>query len=1006
MNSLLVVKRSLFCIAAIVATVGSQDALQQSLALAEPPLTRVAPREPAEAERTFESLHGFQMQLVAAEPLVTDPVAAAFDENGRLFVAEMIDYPIPPDSGRAPLGRVRLLSDHDGDGRYEHSTIFADAIVWPTGVVPWRGGVFVAAAPDIWYLKDHDGDGKADRRDRVFTGFGTQNQQGTVNNLAWSLDNRIYGSASGNSGQIRRGEHSQEEPLDLGGHDFRFDPSSLGFEAVSGHRQFGNAFDDWGNRFVCSESNPGTHVVLPAEYLARNPHLPVASALENLAPGVTRIFRTSPVEAWRAVRSHRRLQAGERAATSAGLSHEVIDAAAGLAIYRGDAFPEQYRGNLFVGCSQNNLIHRRPLVPEGATFRSERADEGTEFVRTNDIWFRPVNCINAPDGTLYVLDMSREVIEAIHIPLDVVAQLDLTSGRNRGRIYRLAPPGFQSPDPPRMGASSTPQLVEQLGARNGWTRDTAQRLLYERQDHSAAPLLQALLRTSDLPQARLHALYALEGLRALSDDDRLAALNDRSPRVREHAIRRSEHQLDDVPPLFTRVLELAGDDDARVRFQVALSLGYSHQPRAVDALARLALRDAGDRWLSTAILSSANDTAAELCQRLATDSSFVARPEGVAFLDRLVAIVGSRLQPAELADASRVLANLSSPVRARLLLHLYTAMRQHGAAPAKVFTPASAAGKVFAETIDRARQIAADQTVDVSRRETAIRLLAFGDFSLMREPLASIVGQREHEELRLAAIHTLAQTSDPHAGDVLIAGWRHASPSIRVELFRALVARVEWTKEFLSALERADISPDDLATSQRQEVLNSTDEEVRQRAQVLLGRPDHAREQVVARFQSALSLEGDAPRGDAIYERECAACHRLGERGYVVGPNLALTRNRTPDQLLVHILDPNRDVQPAYLQYVVVDHDGRQITGIVSAETATSLTLLREKGASDTILKSKIAELSSTGRSLMPEGLEKSIDPQGIADLIAFLRSVQYDVGTIPGQGIPGQVEQ
>ena len=286
------------------------------------------------------------------------------------------------------------------------SSIFADAIVWPTGVVCWKGGVYVATAPDIWYLKDTDGDHRADVRQRVYTGFGDRNQQGGVNNLNWGIDHTIYGSGSTNGGSIRPAEKPDAPPIVLSGRDFRFDPVSGRFETVSGSRQFGNAFDDWFNRFLCEESGPGYHVVLPQNYLARNPYLPVGTALCDLTPGVTPIFRTSPIEKWREIRSSRRLVAGERSANSSGLSHNVIDAAAGLTIYRGHAYPAAYRGNLFVGCSQNNLIHRRELIPSGATFRSLRADKDTEFVRSTDIWFRPVNCINAPDGTLFVLDIA------------------------------------------------------------------------------------------------------------------------------------------------------------------------------------------------------------------------------------------------------------------------------------------------------------------------------------------------------------------------------------------------------------------------------------------------------------------------------------------------------------------------------------------------------------------------------------------------------------------------
>ncbi len=200
-----------------------------------------------------------------------------------------------------------------------------------------------------------------------------------------------------------------------------------------------------------------------------------------------------------------------RSPSSSGVSHNVIDAAAGLTIYRGDAFGPEYRGELFVGDSQNNLIHRRKLTPKGPTFEGHRADANTEFVRTTDIWFRPVNCINAPDGTIFVLDMSREVIESVHIAHDVVALLDLTSGRDKGRIYRLAPDGFKPPARPRLGQATIEELVAALEHPGGWWRDTASRLIFERQDPAAVEPLRRRLAESKSDVGRMHILWCSKG---------------------------------------------------------------------------------------------------------------------------------------------------------------------------------------------------------------------------------------------------------------------------------------------------------------------------------------------------------------------------------------------------------------------------------------------------------------------------------------------------------------
>ena len=317
-------------------------------------LQPLAAKKPDESLKTFETVDGFHMELVGAEPLVQSPVAAAFDADGNLYVAEMRDYPYKPKPGHAPLGTVRLLRDTDGDGRFDQSQVFADGLLWAAGIAPWKGGVFVTAPPDIWYLKDTDGDGKADVRNKVYSGFGTQNQQAMVNNLTWGLDHKIYGAAAGNGGIIRPANDLRGSGVSVDRTDFRFDPVTGGFEPISGSNQFGNTFDDWGNRFTCDESHPLSQPVLPRREMARNPFLTIPSAVDDILGGSVPIFRISPIERWRQIRSSRRIaHESARSAESAGASHHVVDAGAGVTVYRGSAYPAEFYGNIFIGDAQN-----------------------------------------------------------------------------------------------------------------------------------------------------------------------------------------------------------------------------------------------------------------------------------------------------------------------------------------------------------------------------------------------------------------------------------------------------------------------------------------------------------------------------------------------------------------------------------------------------------------------------------------------------------------------------
>ena len=971
-------------------------------------LKPVPPKPIAEVLRTFDTVGGFEMQLVAQEPLVVDPVAAAFDADGRLYVCELRDYPYKPREGQAALGTVRQLRDTDGDGAFDESSVFADGLLWAAGVVPWRGGVYVAASPDIWYLKDTDGDGVADVRRRVFSGFGTQNQQAMVNNLQLGLDHWIYGSAGANGGTVHRVDRGHGKPTVVNGRDFRFHPDTLDFEPVTGTLQFGNSFDDWGHRFLCSESQPLLHEVLPQHYLARNPHLPAPHAIHNAAPPPVPVFRSSPVERWRAIRSSRRVLHTDRSAAGAGVSHNVIDGAAGVTVYRGAAYPAEYHGSIFVGDAQNNLVHRRTVTPRGVTFDSRRADEGAEFVRSSDNWFRPVNFVNAPDGTLYVLDLSREIIEAIHIPLDVAKHLDLKNGRQLGRIYRMAPPGFRYPGRPRLGDATTPQLLAALESPHGWHRDTAQRLLFERQDRAAIDPLRKLLRTAADARPRLHALHALAGLDALGDGDLLAALADPSPHLRIHALRLAEPRLDRAVALRDRLRQLARDPDPEVRFQTAFSLGASRSADLVPALAAVAAASAGDAWMRAAVLSSATHCAGDLLDELLRDAVFAASEPGRELLEQLVLIAGSR---GERAEVERVLMTLAArapaAVQPTLVGGLGAGLGRHGdrlPSPASLPPPARA---LLERLIDEARREVVDAAADVAARCAAARLLGCMPLAIARKQLFAGLDPRQPEQLQTTAIQALATYPDDDVTAVLLDRLRSFPPGPQKQALDVLLAREGRARRLLEAARAGTVSLVALDASQRAQLAQHPQESLRRLAAEVFGTAAGGdRAAVVRRYEPALDLAGDAARGQEVFRRNCAVCHKIGAMGDAVGPDLTSAAARDPKAMLTHILDPSQYVPPNYLQYVVEDVNGRLHTGLLTAQTATSVTVTRAEGHSETLLRSDIESLTSTAKSMMPEGFEEKISPAEMADLLAFLRSTRaagdpgpgaLDIGTMPG---------
>ncbi|MEX2559141.1 MAG: PVC-type heme-binding CxxCH protein, partial [Pirellulales bacterium] len=451
------------------------------------------------------------VELVASDPLVASPVAIDFGPDGRVWVAEMYDYPSGTDNNFTPGGRVKFLEDTDGDGRLDRATTFLEDIPFPTGVTVWRGGLLVCAAPDILYAEDTDGDGRADRVQKLYSGFATHNYQGRVNSLEYGLDGWVHGSAGLFGGEIA--SFRGGDPLLLSQRDFRIRPDAGQIEPAAGAAQQGRVRDDWGNWFGCNSGMLVEHYPLPDHYLRRNPNsVPPAPAVPILrgpvvsGPDPGRLFPIADTVLFKL------------SGPPGG-----VTAACGLGIYRDDLLGSQYTGNAFTCEPVNNLVHRRLLVPDGITFKAVRAGDeaASEFLASTDPWFRPVQVRTAPDGALWVVDMYRYVIEhPIWIPPETLRELDVRAGADMGRIYRVVPREGQPRKPLRLDRLDAAQLVAALDSPNAPQRDQAmQQLLWRGDDpavagQAAAPLEQ-LARQSSRPETRLQALCTLDGLGAV-----------------------------------------------------------------------------------------------------------------------------------------------------------------------------------------------------------------------------------------------------------------------------------------------------------------------------------------------------------------------------------------------------------------------------------------------------------------------------------------------------------
>ena len=893
------------------------------------------------------------------------------DENGQLFVAEYLKFPSHRGKSDRPDGRIRRLRDEDGDGRYETATIFAGELAWPTGICPWDGGIFVVSAPDLWYFKDADGDGKAEIREKVFTGFGFRNDEGTANNLLWGLDNWIYGAGSNSGGDVRPGDQPEAAPVSIRGRDFRFHPVTRELQAISGSAQFGNAIDDFGNRFITSNSMPGAHVVLPARYLERNPFLPVKSVRAGIAPG-TAVYRASKIEAWRVARTKLRLEA-KPGSTGPSYEHDVFTGVAAPAVYRGGLTPD-LSGQYFVGDVQSNIVHRRVLEPNGSTILAERIDVETEFLRSTDNWFRPANLVNGPDGALHIVDMHRHFIETPDsMTEEILAMVDFGEGRDMGRIYRLVPKGFQPSGPPQLGSASTAELVGLLESPHGWVRDTAARLLYQRQDKSAVEPIRALSGSDSAP-TRMHALHALNGLGALKPSDVAPRLKDESPGVRRHAARLAEGHDE----LLDSLLALAEDPHPHVRFQAAFSLGESkaREAEVAAALVKLATDSASDAWLKTAVLSSPPRLAAPLFE-----AAIAQNPKSPMAPD-LAKIVGTRNEPAEVRQ---ILKHMENPA---LLTALGDGLRQARSGLGAYADESPELRQLLAGFVDRAKKTLSNSSAKVAQLEQAIDLLAHAPWGEASAPLSGLLTSQQSPAVQLAAMRCLGGFSNPETPAILIEAFPGMSPSVRGEVIEMLLSREAWAQQLLDAIGAKEIAPGYISVQRRAVLIAHQNAELAARSKQLLGTDSNPREKVVADYtETALNLKGNVGRGKLVFQQTCIACHKVGDLGHEVGPNLATIQNRTPDSLLVQILDPNREVLANFTQYFIELNDGSVVTGQIASESPASITLRRAEGIEESILRQNIRKVTGSGVSLMPEGLENVVSHQQMSDLIVFLLS-------------------
>ena len=951
-----------------------------------------------DALASFEIHSDFTIELVASEPVVLDPVDLEFDERGRAFVLEMPGYPFSKDPGR-----VVLLRDRDGDGRYDTRTVFAaDLAGTADSILPHRRGLLVASPPDLLFLEDEDGDGAADERRVVLSGFANGNPQHNFNGLVHGLDGWIYGVNGGSSGDVFWPDDPARS-VPLHDDDFRLDLDARRFERTGESAGgFGMTFDGWGRSFSTHNTEHVSHLVFPGRYLDGLP-----GSLRRTRHRISDHGTSGPARVFPIGVQETRVNHPEQAGHFSG--------ACGITAYTGGAFGAGFEDNLFVADVVLNLVHRAVVRPRGASVVASRARPRTEFLASRDRSFRPVNMTVGPDGALYVLDMHRDVIEHPEwIPDEIEAGLDLDAGKDRGRVYRIVPRGGLDRARPDLDRARPQTLVAALGHPNKWWRDTAQRLLVEEKATAVAPALAAALRSSENPHQRLHALWTLARLGRLDEDALAAALADAHPRIRENALLVAEPRLGGRSVLVEAALRLVDDPDPRVRLQVALTLGTVPGARTRDALLAIAASDAEDPWTRLAVLGGLDREPFEAARAILERPNLAGREGGRELVRRLAA----RLTPVEAVSLLGALAaepQEQSAVVAAALEGLSTGLADAAGGPVALPPAvetwlreqatdgpdrlAREAGRVARavglepspEQLVRLRRAGAD-ALDAGRateaRLAALDLLELAPVAERRDTLFALLDPASPVPIQLAALRQLTRADDPSAAPRLLEAWRTLGTEARAEAGAFLLERRAHHASLLDGLEDGTVTLGELNLDleRRRALLWSPDESVRRRAGALFGDAGIVtRKEALVRMRPALELEGDAEAGRAVFGTLCARCHRIGGEGAELGPDLTDVSRKGAETLLHEIVDPNAAVETRYVSYTVETRDGRVLSGIVVDETDDRLTV-REAGRDTELRRAEIAKMWTGGLSAMPEELETGMEPQAMADLLAFLQ--------------------
>jgi putative membrane-bound dehydrogenase-like protein len=975
---------------------------------------------PDKAVETYHVAEGFQVQLFASEPQIQNPTDMTVDAYGRVYVTEMIGYPLEMNH----TGKVKVLLDSDGDGVMDSSVTFADQLMFPNGVMPWKGGILVTDAPYVVYFKDMDGDNRADVRDTLLVGFDLSNPQINVNNPVYGLDNWIYLANFGPIAPRKYPKVFGDEghkitfwdnpsgsflPKEANRRSVRFKPEERKLQSLSSNSQFGQTFNEWGDYFLISNKEHIYEEILPSRYVDRNKNVSIPNAIESISDHGDQAVV---------------YQVKKKPDGQIIWQPQITTSSSGMTYYSGGLFPPPYNEDVTFGAeSAFNLVHADNLTPDKAAFRASRIQQKKEFFASTDEWARPVNAYIGPDGALYVLDFYQKIIEHPEwLSEEAIKAGGLYEGQKMGRIYRITPSGTPKASWTRglsLGQASGEELVHHLSDNNSWWRMTAQQLLVTNNDLSVIDTLEEMVMHSDA-LGRLHALWTLDGLGALKIETIEKALRDPKAGIRRNAIRISEKYIDQsedkdlVPALYS----MADDTSAKVRFQLLNTLGYLTSEKAWQIEKKILLQDVADKWVRLSALTAKNvepnrllkvvidtyrkDNKEEylslvqqltaLLSRSKDDQQTIANliqsatENGGSMDDNLKSSIlagltnglkenedhNSLLKPAESRLITTFLNHPSKPVRGQALQLLEIEKNVLNA-------------KTIKKEVAKILQMVKNENLSAERRSQMLEFLVLTDPSPYVKELQELIVSTDAPAVQEIAIKILSRVSGTQVTQYLLENWKNIKKENKDVALNTFLKENDRMPLLLAALKTGNIPVQELDGSFRAQLLRTGDEKIKKEANSLLGSDDEGG--IPKRYKKSLTLSGDVSKGSAIFMVNCSICHQMrGEMGAAYGPDLGMVRGWSKKDILANILDPNLSIATGFELQKVNLKNGEQVVGIIENQTSNAVTLKMNPQSKKTLNQENIKGMETLDISAMPVGFGNQLTPQKMADLIEFIK--------------------